>query len=124
MRIERKAINLCPNPSLEDNFDGWLSLGYRCTVERDNTYARFGLWSAKITTGIPGLIYYAVIGGEQFIPVSANTQYTVSSYVRQYSGHQISVRLDVVFWKADKSYNGELVASGESAYGSGVWGTP
>ena len=119
--VEEGTMNLCPNSSLEDNFDGWFSSGYQCTVERDNTYARFGLWSAKITTGIPGSNFYAAIGGEQFVPVSANTQYTVSSYVRPYLGHQISVRLDVVFWKADKSFNGEVIASGESAYGSGVW---
>ena len=118
--VEGGAPNLCPNPSVETDLTGWVA-AYRCSIARDNTYAKFGSYSCKVTTASPGALFFVTIGGQQFNPVSANTTYTVSAYVRPYQGHTISARLDVVYWDANKTYITEAGVTGYSKVGSGAW---
>jgi hypothetical protein len=75
------TTNLGANPSLELNATNWSAVGTAATGARDNTQARFGRYSYKITTGtdvLGGGYYYTAGSG---ITVSSTTQYTITAYV-------------------------------------------
>src|SRR3989304_562289 len=79
--IPEATTNLGVNPSLETNTTRWSAVGSGASIVRDNTQARFGRYSLKITTGTSafgGSYYYTAGAG---ISISASTSYTVSMYI-------------------------------------------
>jgi len=79
--VPEATTNLGVNPSLESNTTRWSAVGSGASIVRDNTQARFGRYSLKITTGtsaLGGAYYYTAGAG---ISISASTSYTVSMYI-------------------------------------------
>jgi hypothetical protein len=75
------TTNLGDNPSLEVDTNRWSAVGTAAAIARDNTQARFGRWSLKITSGtdvLSGGYYYTAGSG---ISVSSSTAYAFSAYV-------------------------------------------
>ena len=75
------TTNLGDNPSLETDLNRWTAVGAGSAVVRDNAQARFGRYSAKITTGTASLgggYYYTTAAG---ITASTSTNYSISFYV-------------------------------------------
>ena len=75
------TTNLGDNPSLETDANRWTAVGTAAAVARDNTQARFGRYSIKITSGtdvLSGGYYYTAAAG---ITVAASTAHAVSFYV-------------------------------------------
>ncbi len=87
------TINLGSNPSLETGTTKWSAVGTAAAIARDNTQARFGRYSLKITTGtdvLGGGYYYTAGAG---ISVSVATAYAASFYVYNPDGDiRLSVR--------------------------------
>src|SRR3972149_2644807 len=79
--LPAETTHLRVNPSLESNSTRWSAVGSGASIVRDNTQARFGRYSLKITTGtsaLGGAYYYTAGAG---ISISASTSYTVSMYI-------------------------------------------
>lgn len=75
------TTNLGDNPSLETGTTRWTAVGTAAVLARDNTQARHGRWSAKITSGtdlLGGGYYYTAAAG---ISVSSSTAHSASAYV-------------------------------------------
>lgn len=75
------TTNLGDNPSLETNTTRWSAVGTAAAIARDNTQARFGRYSLKITSGtdvLSGGYYYTAGAG---ISVASSTAHAVSFYV-------------------------------------------
>jgi hypothetical protein len=79
----RTRTNLCYNPNFELNLNGWEAAGSQTVIERIENDARFGKNALKCITGtsINSGVVFANQSGER-IPISPNTEYTVSVYVK------------------------------------------
>ena len=79
--VPEATTNLGTNPSLESDTTRWTAQGTGASITRDNTQARFGKYSLKITSGtsaLGGAYYYSSASG---ISVSTSTAYTASVYI-------------------------------------------
>ncbi|MCH7611710.1 MAG: phage tail family protein [Chloroflexi bacterium] len=75
------TTNLGENPSLETDTTKWSAVGASAAIARDNTQARFGRYSIKITSGtdvLSGGYYYTAGAG---ITVASSTAHAVAFYV-------------------------------------------
>jgi len=106
--VEEGTTNLCSNPSVETNLDGW-SASYRCSLARDDAYSKFGFYSAKLTTTDPADNFYCHLG--ESLTLSPSTVYTFNAYVKS----AISVKLETVEYLTPSGY-----AQSYSAWSTGL----
>lgn len=81
-------INLCPNPSFENNTTSWNTGGGTCTLTRTagTISGGNGLWSMVATSLTAGVYNTTVSGLTSSIPITPGTAYTVSAQVLRISG--------------------------------------
>ena len=101
-RISATRTNLLTNPNFETNTTGWETTGVTVSITRIITNAYIGTGSVQVTLNDPtngtGLANFPTAGNR--IPVSANTNYTISAYVKQTSGTAIGVDLDTFYYNS------------------------
>jgi hypothetical protein len=87
--IPAQRINLAYNPSLESDATGWTVIGSGTTGARITTDAKFGSASFEVTKGAVANAagVFANASGAR-IPVSPNTSYTASAWVKVPTGQQ------------------------------------
>jgi hypothetical protein len=103
--------NLITNPNFETNSTGWGSTG-AATISRVTTDAYIGTASVQVTLTNPG----NGSGLQNFasglrIPVSENSTYIISAYVKQTSGTTIGVDIDTFYYDSSNV----LISSSDGA---------